>query len=382
LYQASSDDVKRWTAFQNLCVMLAPVATGPLSDPGGWDWEAFVALASAHFVSPALAAPVERLAFAPDEVKSYFNTLRAMNAQRNVVILRALAEALAALRVIGIEGILLKGAASLVSGLYDDPAERILGDVDLLVQPGKIDNAAKLLQTMGYALPPLPPVERRWVVRSPERSPLRIPHHIPILIHSETGVGIELHSSLAASEFRSMLPPADVFERAVAIEWNGQDVLVLSPTDRVVHNIVHELLHHAGATRGVVAIRQLRELARIVARHGHAVDWENVERRFLKGGHADVLRERAAICPALMGVHMPVEQADSAKEVNRLRANMLRSPLDAVRWSVWTKLSALSEVYFKSFARDPLLAINFLNPRWWPNRLRGIWRFLNDNKLL
>jgi hypothetical protein len=126
----------------------------------------------------------------------------------------------------------------------------------------------------------------------------------------------------------------------------------------------------------------LRELARIVARYGHAVDWENIERRFLKGGHADVLRERAAICPALMGVHMPVEQADSAEEVNRLRANMLRPPLDAVRWSVWTKLSALSEVYFKSFARDPLLAINFLNPRWWPNRLRGIWRFLNDNKLL
>ena len=379
MYQASSDDVKRWTAFQNICVMLAPVATGPLSDPGGWDWEAFVALASAHFVSPALAAPVERLAFAPDEVKSYFDTLRAMNAQRNVVILRALAEALAALRGIGIEGILLKGAASLVSGLYDDPAERILGDVDLLVQPGKIDNATKLLQTMGYALPP---VKRRWVVPSPQPSPLRIHHHIPILIHSETGVGIELNSSLAASEFGSMLPPADVFERAVAIEWNGQDVLVLSPTDRVVHNIVHELLHHEGATRGVVAIRQLRELARIVARYGQAVDWENVERRFLKGGHADVLRERAAICPALMGVHMPVEQADSAKEVNRLRANMLRSPLDAVRWSVWTKLSALSEVYFKSFARDPLLAINFLNPRWWPNRLRGIWRFLNDNKLL
>jgi hypothetical protein len=40
----------------------------------------------------------------------------------------------------------------------------------------------------------------------------------------------------------------------------------------------------------------------------------------------------------------------------------------------------LSEIYFKNFARDPLLAINFLNPRWWPNRLRGIWRFLSDNK--
>jgi hypothetical protein len=377
LYQASSDDVKRWTAFQNLCVMLAPVATGPLSDPCGWDWEAFVALASAHFVSPALAAPIEQLVFAPDDVKSYFNTLRAMNGRRNVVILRALAEALAGLRGIGVEGILLKGAASLISGLYDDPAERMLGDVDLLVRPGQIDNAEKLLQTMGYAFVP---VERRWVVPSPERSPLRIFHHIPMLIHSETGVGIELHSSLAASEFRSMLPPADVFERAVAIEWNGQDVRVLSPTDRVVHNIVHELLHHAGATRGVVALRQLRELARIVARYGKAVDWENVERRFLKGGHADVLRERAAICPALMGVHMPVEQADSAEEVNRLRANLLRSPPHAVRWPVWTKLWALSEVYFKSFARDPLLAINFLNPLWWPNRLRGIWRFLNDNK--
>jgi hypothetical protein len=371
LYQASSDYVKGWTAFQNICVILAPVATGPLSDPDEWDWEEFVALASAHFVSPALAAPVEHLAFAPDEVKSYFNTLRAMNARRNVVILRALAEALAALRGIGIEGILLKGAASLVSGLYDDPAERILGDVDLLVQPGQINNAAKLLQTMGYALPP---VERRWVAPSP----LRLPHHIPILIHSDTGVGIELHGSLVASKFESMLPPADLFERAVSIEWDGQDVLVLSPTDRVVHNIVHELLHHVGAMRGVVALRQLRELARIVARYGQAVDWENVERRFLKGGRADVLRERAAICPALMGVHMPVEQADSAEEVNRLRANMLRLPLDAVPRSVLTKLWALSEIYFKSFARDPLLAINFFNPRWWPNRLRAIWRFLKD----
>jgi hypothetical protein len=81
-----------------------------------------------------------------------------------------------------------------------------------------------------------------------------------------------------------------------------------------------------------------------------------------------------------MGVHMLVEQADSAEEVNRLRANLLRSPPDVVRLSVWTKLGTLSEVYFKSFARDPLLAINFLNPRWWPNRLRGIWRLLNDNK--
>jgi hypothetical protein len=126
----------------------------------------------------------------------------------------------------------------------------------------------------------------------------------------------------------------------------------------------------------------LRELARIVARYGQTVDWENIERRFLKGGHADVLRERAAICPALMGVHMPVEQADSAEEVNRLRANMLRLPPDAVPRSVLTKLWALSEIYFKNFARDPLLAINFLNPRWWPNRLRGIWRFLNANKLL
>jgi hypothetical protein len=107
-------------------------------------------------------------------------------------------------------------------------------------------------------------------------------------------------------EFERILRTADMFERAVAIQWNGHSVFALHPTDRIVHHIVHAQIQDGRFSRGTIELRQMRELALLAARHGHAVDWRDIEHRFSSAGHADVLAEQAALCLALMGVALPV----------------------------------------------------------------------------
>jgi Uncharacterised nucleotidyltransferase len=62
----------------------------------------------------------------------------------------ALAEAVLALRAGGIEPLLIKGPA-IAHLLYDVPAERVYGDIDLLVEPGQVPGARAVLAQLGYS---------------------------------------------------------------------------------------------------------------------------------------------------------------------------------------------------------------------------------------
>jgi hypothetical protein len=132
-----------------------------------------VRLASDPLANPAIRRAVEGIAAIPDDVKAYFRSIYDMNARRNATILDGLAAALARLQDVGIEPVLLKGAASLVSGLYDDPVKRILSDIDLLISSRQIKSAEAALRPLGYTdLPSAGP--RPWV-KSQHR-------HIPPLV--------------------------------------------------------------------------------------------------------------------------------------------------------------------------------------------------------
>jgi hypothetical protein len=215
------------------------------------------------------------------------------------------------------------------------------------------------------------------------------------LLHPSGTFSIEIHKSLIATqsvndEFERILRTADMFERAVAILWNGHSVLALHPTDRIVHNIVHTQIHDGRFSLGTIELRQMRELALLAARHGHAVDWRDIEHRFSSAGHADVLAEQAALCLALMGVPLPVAAADIGNSMNRLCHGVERTAAAAVadhqhgvepvrrgpHLSAPAVLTKLAREYVAGFLADPLLALNLFNPLWWPARIRGIWRIL------
>lgn len=353
--------MNRWAAFESLCALLAPAGAPLPHEVSQWDWNALVALASEHLVTPALTRRVAGLTTAPEAASQYFATIHALNARRNAVILDAIAAVTSGLHEVGIEAVLLKGAASLVTGLYDDPAERMVGDIDLLVRPTDIDAAARRLDALGYRMRERAP---RWVYPAYVR-------HIPVMVHQETGVGVEIHENLVTPTLELLLPAADVFVRAHRITWQGREVLVPGPTHRVIHNIVHDQVLHGRFAEGTTELRQLLELARLASRHADAIDWPDVEQRFDRAKHGHVLRNQAAICGALMRVDMPVGAKSTAGAVSRLAAAM-QSPLPI---SGKSKLRRLMQVYIGGCIANPRLALNLLNPFWWPERIRGIRHF-------
>ena len=104
MHLTRSDELTYWPAFLDLCALTAPraIASEP---PHRWDWKAIVRLASEHLITPAVWPAIEGRACVPSEVKAYFRITHEMNAERNAVILNALAEALSLLHEIGIKPI-------------------------------------------------------------------------------------------------------------------------------------------------------------------------------------------------------------------------------------------------------------------------------------
>jgi Uncharacterised nucleotidyltransferase len=164
LHCAVDAGVKSWESFKLLCLLLAPSKPALAAEVGDADWDTFVEQASTHFVTPALATPLQCRGIALDDVQKYFTLFHELNAGRNRTILAAARKILAALGEIGVRAVALKGVASFASGLYRDPADRVLSDVDILVRPTQVDEAAAVLCRLGYVSEERPAEEcPRWV---------------------------------------------------------------------------------------------------------------------------------------------------------------------------------------------------------------------------
>ncbi|MDR3466129.1 MAG: nucleotidyltransferase family protein [Xanthobacteraceae bacterium] len=356
----TKDDPAAWDAFRTLCALLAPSRSGASVDLDAVDWDALVRQAQDHKVNPAVWRAIEGRAGIPNPIKAYFQLLHDMSARRNGALMEGLATAVAQLNARGMVPALLKGAACVASGLYRDPAERMMLDIDLLVAPDQALACADVLRAIGYE--DMHDPHQRWVAQDT--------HHLPPLRAPSGDFSIEVHTWLLDKEYDPMLPREAVLGRSTEQEWRGGRVRQLDPADRVVHNIVHAQLHHQLSARGAVELRSLRELALLVLRHGEAIDWADVARRFAAQGRGRVLSEQATQCRDLMGVALPAAEREPERVMARLRAAVAR-PVE-VKLSPLQVLREMLREYAFWFVRDPRLALNLLNPRWWPQRIRNI----------
>jgi len=126
--------------------------TGLLRQEPRWPraaaWPAVLALANRHLLAPALppAGPMRQ------EVADYLALLRQANARRNTVVREQLGELVQALNAAGVTPMLLKGGAMLLTGLYPDPAMRMVGDLDVMVPPAALTTSLAVTRQLGYRL--------------------------------------------------------------------------------------------------------------------------------------------------------------------------------------------------------------------------------------
>jgi hypothetical protein len=181
-------------------------------------------------------------------------TWRALVLQRELLMIgRALGDA-------GIPWVALKGAY-LAFAVYPHPALRPLRDLDVLVAKDRALSAYQALIDSGYRRP------REY--RGDPEACITTTKHLPPLLSASGQVAVELHVRLTNPDCAqtASADEAGVWERLIERNVVGASIPYLSPTDLLLHTIVHALYVHR-FNNGPLLLTDVSYLVR-----GAEIDW-------------------------------------------------------------------------------------------------------------
>lgn len=215
-------------------------------------WEQIVQLSSGQFVLPALYLHLERASLLkelPSDLVEYMQYLTNLNRDRNLQILNQIKDITTLLNSHGIAPIFLKGTAHLLLPLYEDIAERMVGDIDFLVEEKDVIKTAQLLINVGYK-----PLNRFY----PEM--LKTEKHYPRLTNFNYPAAVEVHREV-------IIPPHDKkFKSAEIIRDKqktiGQRIEAFIPSNKhlIIHNVLNTQVNDKAYLRGDISLRQMYDL--------------------------------------------------------------------------------------------------------------------------
>ncbi len=153
------------------------------------DWDNIVKLSTTHYVFPALYCNLKRVVFLhylPQDLVEYMKHITDLNRERNQQIIKQAKEINELLLANNITPIFLKGTGNLLEGLYEDIAERMVGDIDFLIEKPYCKTAFNILQKNGY---------------THKVSELFEDHrHLPRITHPNKIAAVEIHKEILKEE--------------------------------------------------------------------------------------------------------------------------------------------------------------------------------------
>lgn len=261
-------------------------------------WEAVVSLpANNHLLTPALWVALNNKGLAddlPEDLYHYLQELHQLSVERDRHL--HLLEAVRQLNTAGIVPVLLKGGKHLVTTIYADPGVRIMSDIDLLVSRADITSAHNALQQLGYQ-----PIED---VHGDYHDEFH--HCTPLFRPGDYGT-LEIHRSLAENPYEAILPTAVALMELEPLEFEGTRMKVLSPTHRILHNIVHSQLVDHLHVNGIIPLRSLHEVVTEQSAANVNVDWLTIKGQMEQHKRARVLHTYLFIAHKLFAMPYPVE---------------------------------------------------------------------------
>jgi len=118
------------------------------------DWDTVVKVSTAHYMFPAMYCNLKRanfLQYLPHDLVSSMEHIADINRERNKQIISQANELNNVLLVNKITPIFLKGTGNLLAGIYDDIAERMVGDIDFIFSKEDYPKAITILREFGYS---------------------------------------------------------------------------------------------------------------------------------------------------------------------------------------------------------------------------------------
>lgn len=214
------------------------------------NWEHFVNLCSGHLILPAIYLKFKIhgiLAHLPTELSEFLKEIYELNLNRNSQIKEQLKRITQTLNEHSITPIFLKGTAHLLDHLYEDQGERMIGDIDFLVNEKDYLRAVEIMKQEGYA------------TDSPIYFDVENLKHYPCLSKPGEVTHIEIHRIPVAENFASWFNLQIIDqEKKQVTALSG--CFVLSDKHKVIHNFIHSQLGHKGHLNGIVSFRDIYDL--------------------------------------------------------------------------------------------------------------------------
>lgn len=185
------------------------------------------------------------------------------NTARNLRILKEFGILAGALQEQGIAFMPLKGVY-LCSNVYENPGERLLWDIDLIVPPEEMRRALAVVESTGYR------ASRPYDLDLE----IKIHQHVPAYLKAGAPP-LEVHGTLLEPRFEHGREWQDVWERAVLARVGEATVQVLAPIDLLIYLCAHVAYHHLYAD----SVRSLYDIKLTVERFSAELDWDLVAAR-------------------------------------------------------------------------------------------------------
>ncbi|NRD23253.1 nucleotidyltransferase family protein [Winogradskyella litoriviva] len=173
-----------------------------------YNWDGIVVEASKSLVLPAVYCRLKArklLHLLPKELTVYLEEISTVNRNRNKSILKQVLFISKVLNDNNIAHVFLKGTALLAAGKYNDIAERMVGDIDILVEKSQIHEAFDILKSSGY---------NKTFGYAYETKHFR---HLDRLISEDELAAIEIHSDLLIKKFRHLINLSTLLKTRVII---------------------------------------------------------------------------------------------------------------------------------------------------------------------
>ena len=211
-------------------------------ESGNVDWDNVVKLSTEHYVFPALYCNLKRadfLHYLPIELVEYMKHITNLNRERNLQIIEQAKEINELLLANKITPIFLKGTGNLLEGLYEDIAERMVGDIDFLVSKNEYIKTIELLQNFKYS--------------KVHTTSFDFPSfkHYPRLKKENEIAALEIHKELLIEKFAHEFNYSIVKNDIISVD----NILVLSYENQLSLSIIAKQINDDGIYFKNIALR-------------------------------------------------------------------------------------------------------------------------------
>lgn len=207
----------------------------------------FIHLCSNHLIIPVLfkrLKEVELTVYLAADLVEHLENLVQLNADRNRQILKQIDEISFHLHKAGIEPVFMKGTANLLDGLYQNPGDRMIGDIDFLVRDNDFLPTAEILLNLGYK------------TDTEIYDDIKTLKDYPRLFRENSPADIEIHRLPVIPEYTGWFSTELVFKEKKQIQGKI-NCFVPSDMHKLIQNFIHSQLTNKGHKLRLVSLRDL-----------------------------------------------------------------------------------------------------------------------------